>query len=526
MRILLLLVFCTYFSDIWGQCLGEYVTINADYWSYLEEYKTESIDDPWFAVEADKVGMPYGRVFEIIGITEDQFQFQILNNKKWGNLKKEVYVAAYACKGDDIKEVYSRVEPVYKVKGGQPHRVNIQMINTSEDSRYFMLVGYAKKGSCFTVRTSQSFRKIQSRSVEFKKRKVLHNIIGRVFNGEGSPAQGIQVSLMTRNFLQTQTAETDERGEFRFNDIDDGENALVKIEVMDQVMKSDVYLFDHTGKATQRAASIARNLYGFSERSHAFSQLRLLSRSDYSIFPSQNKVAVVGRLVDSDTRLYSREGVEIALVDEFQNELKATKTTDNGQFYFPELDDKKYSIRVKGDMSDSYAEMVIVDDSNTPVESANSDFMSADGTLLFRKLPLEEVKLQRMVEIDLMSEETDFSLLETQDVLVLKNVFFESGASQLLPSSNMELEGLIVFLKQHADWKIEISGHTDNEGGADLNVKLSEERAKEVHDYLVLNGIPKSSLTYVGLGKTKHIASNFTDRGRSQNRRVEVKVMK
>jgi outer membrane protein OmpA-like peptidoglycan-associated protein len=73
--------------------------------------------------------------------------------------------------------------------------------------------------------------------------------------------------------------------------------------------------------------------------------------------------------------------------------------------------------------------------------------------------------------------------------------------------------------------KIEISGHTDSKGANDYNLKLSDNRAKAVVDYLIKAGIPASRLVYKGYGEEQPIATNETDEGRQLNRRTEFKIL-
>jgi len=70
--------------------------------------------------------------------------------------------------------------------------------------------------------------------------------------------------------------------------------------------------------------------------------------------------------------------------------------------------------------------------------------------------------------------------------------------------------------------KVEIDGHTDNEGSADYNRVLSEERAKTVMKYLINRGISPDRLTAKGYGKERPVGSNNTAEGRAKNRRVEL----
>src|SRR5690606_7734201 len=83
----------------------------------------------------------------------------------------------------------------------------------------------------------------------------------------------------------------------------------------------------------------------------------------------------------------------------------------------------------------------------------------------------------------------------------------------------------IEILKRHPELTVEVAGHTDSRGSTEVNQKVSESRAKAVHDYLVEHGIPASQLDGpIGYGESKPIASNDTDAGREKNRRTELNV--
>lgn len=73
--------------------------------------------------------------------------------------------------------------------------------------------------------------------------------------------------------------------------------------------------------------------------------------------------------------------------------------------------------------------------------------------------------------------------------------------------------------------KIEISGHTNNKGSAELNKKLSDERAKAVVDYLISKGITGDRLTYVGYGKESAFSKQQYEEGRQQNRERSLKLL-
>ncbi|MFY9592083.1 MAG: OmpA family protein, partial [Bacteroidales bacterium] len=109
--------------------------------------------------------------------------------------------------------------------------------------------------------------------------------------------------------------------------------------------------------------------------------------------------------------------------------------------------------------------------------------------------------------------------------IVLKNIFFDYGKETLRPTSLPELDRLVALLNSYPSMTIEIGGHTDNHGSLKFNTDLSEARAKSVVDYLVDKGISKSRLTYKGYAYLQPIATNDTEEGRQENRRVEFKVI-
>lgn len=116
--------------------------------------------------------------------------------------------------------------------------------------------------------------------------------------------------------------------------------------------------------------------------------------------------------------------------------------------------------------------------------------------------------------------------LKVGEKVVMKNVFFDIDSYVLKPQSKIELDRLVKLLKDNPTIRIEISGHTDNTGKADHNLKLSESRAKAVADYLLRNGVKTESITSKGYGASQPMASNDTEDGRAQNRRTEFKVLK
>jgi len=103
---------------------------------------------------------------------------------------------------------------------------------------------------------------------------------------------------------------------------------------------------------------------------------------------------------------------------------------------------------------------------------------------------------------------------------------FATGKDIIKPVSYPSLNQLATLMKQHADdWMLKLSGHTDNQGGAEANMLLSEKRAKAIKKYLVSKGVKEDKIVAEWFGQTQPIESNATEAGRQKNRRVEMKVL-
>ncbi len=121
----------------------------------------------------------------------------------------------------------------------------------------------------------------------------------------------------------------------------------------------------------------------------------------------------------------------------------------------------------------------------------------------------------------------DISLLpvNTGAKIVLRNVFFDTGKSTLRPASYPELNKLADAFKKYPKLVVEISGHTDSQGSATTNQRLSQNRAQSVVDYLISIGVEKTHLYAKGYGEDQPVADNKTAEGRQLNRRVEAKII-
>lgn len=115
--------------------------------------------------------------------------------------------------------------------------------------------------------------------------------------------------------------------------------------------------------------------------------------------------------------------------------------------------------------------------------------------------------------------------IEVGATVQIENIYFDLGKAVLREESFEELDRLVEMLVEHKEMVIEVSGHTDNQGNALLNKKLSGERALAVRNYLVEKGIPEERMTSKGYGFDKPLTTNDTELNRAKNRRVEFMIL-
>jgi len=185
-------------------------------------------------------------------------------------------------------------------------------------------------------------------------------------------------------------------------------------------------------------------------------------------------------------------------------------------------------VKVSGQFIAKYeAEHILIgnfaDDANTVSFAPNEDcfnyaYYYVDDVLL-KKIP-------PFLPVPVKPDDLTLLKLETGNTVVLKNIYFEFDKDDLMPRSYVELKKLLSVMRSNPKLSIEIVGHTDALGNDAYNLDLSRRRAESVLKYLTENKIAKSRLSASGLGEQIPIASNETDEGRAQNRRVEFVMLR
>ena len=108
---------------------------------------------------------------------------------------------------------------------------------------------------------------------------------------------------------------------------------------------------------------------------------------------------------------------------------------------------------------------------------------------------------------------------------VIQGIQFDSGKATLTPESHATLDQAVAVLNQYPELRIEIVGHTDNEGDRETNLQLSRDRAMSVKSYLVGRGIDEARIRTDGKGPDQPLVSNDTPQDRAKNRRIEFRLL-
>lgn len=143
------------------------------------------------------------------------------------------------------------------------------------------------------------------------------------------------------------------------------------------------------------------------------------------------------------------------------------------------------------------------------------------GAIIGHKM---DKKAEELAAIEAAQVETvtDVNGLEAIKVTFDSGILFGFNSSKLSSESKESLDQFAQTMADMTETDITVYGHTDNVGTAEANEKVSKKRADEVADYLTKAGIAAERITSEGKSYTMPVASNDTEEGRAQNRRVEI----
>ena len=220
-----------------------------------------------------------------------------------------------------------------------------------------------------------------------------------------------------------------------------------------------------------------------------------------AVVPAPDPVAMIsGKVIDSKTGKPVEATIIYENLEDGEEVGTATTNPTTGEYKIVLPKGKKYSMR-------AVAQNFIAEGENIDLTDSTKDGKSKDFTEITNKslklIPIEEGQIVR-----------------------LNNIFFATGKSALSTESFPELNRIAITMTENKTLTIELGGHTDNTGSNESNVKLSQDRADSVREYLIGKGIEPDRVASKGYGETVPVAKNDTPEGQQRNRRVEFKILK
>lgn len=210
--------------------------------------------------------------------------------------------------------------------------------------------------------------------------------------------------------------------------------------------------------------------------------------------------------------------IKLHLVDEKGNVVKTVVRNEDGTFTFDGLPaDENVLLKLEGEDTDILKEI------NVKVNGTTKKAIKGDnGIFKFPVLKPQDTSLQKEPEVNAVK-------LDKKEEEILKKAFdnleFETGKEIIKSTSLASLEELATLVQKKPEWRLMIAGHTDSQGQAAANMKLSQKRAEAVKKFLVSKGVSESKFVVKWYGSTKPIADNKTPQGRQKNRRVEMTII-
>lgn len=225
------------------------------------------------------------------------------------------------------------------------------------------------------------------------------------------------------------------------------------------------------------------------------------AQAPVAMIPTSDPVAMIsGKVIDSKTGKPVEATIIYEDLDSGEEIGTATTNPTTGDYKIVLPKGKKYSMRAVANNFIAEGENIDLTDSTADGKSKNYSEINNKSLKL---IPIEEGQIVR-----------------------LNNIFFATGKSALSNESFPELNRIAITMAENKTLIIELGGHTDNTGGDEFNLKLSQDRADSVREYLIGKGIEPDRVASKGYGETVPVAKNDTPEGQRLNRRVEFKIIK
>lgn len=218
----------------------------------------------------------------------------------------------------------------------------------------------------------------------------------------------------------------------------------------------------------------------------------------------------------------------VALVSNSGDTLKTTESDDYGDFAFKQVNGEKASIYVPNSPAIKDEPRIYL---ATQQGTILNMFVKGPAGFAYRILPSDLEKLKPQEEEDAELKLNDFAASAAKTLTVVENIHYASNEYKVTPEIEKKLEPFVATLTKNKHYKIEIYSHTDSQGDDASNMKLSEDRANAIQQYLSEKGIDQSRILAKGMGEKQILnrcanGVKCSDKEHELNRRTEFKFIK
>lgn len=211
---------------------------------------------------------------------------------------------------------------------------------------------------------------------------------------------------------------------------------------------------------------------------------------------------------------------KLSIIDLNGNVLGSATRGNDGRFTFDGVAfDENMLFRLDGENVDTIVQLTIVVGGEERIATRiGSEFPYRFN---FLKADSNKLKTENVDDVAIKLDQKEAEVLKK----AFSNLEFASNKDIIKETSFISLDELAGLMQKKPNWRLKISGHTDNKGDAVANLKLSQKRAEAIKNYLVKKGIAADRFKVEWFGASKPIADNDTEAGRQQNRRVEMLII-
>ncbi|MGZ4055185.1 MAG: OmpA family protein [Bacteroidia bacterium] len=242
-------------------------------------------------------------------------------------------------------------------------------------------------------------------------------------------------------------------------------------------------------------------------------------------------ISYEGKILYDDASKEPLINQRVALKDDKNMEVEFSYTNKDGSFNFEDLNtDRSYKIVVSNNdknKMNSVRGLVLAKEDGTVV----SKLMVTDEGFSYELLPTELIRLEKEKAEDPELLLKKFENSAESEIVVLENIYYDKNSANFKSESVGKLDKIIKAMNQNESLNVRIYSHTDSQGDDSYNLRLSQNRALNVQEYFVANGINVHRITAIGMGETQILnrCKNNVDCSEEEhkvNRRTEFKFSK